>query len=74
MQKFTSEIKKLGLDLGFNKVGLSPAIQPVKSKKFRKLVKKGIFRNHAMDDNIYGKTNGNPKFFPWGKIGYLCRS
>jgi len=33
MQKITSEIKKIGLEIGFDKIGISPAKQPSKSNK-----------------------------------------
>ena len=42
MRNITLEIKKLGLDIGFDKVGISPAIQPPKSNNFKMWLDKGF--------------------------------
>jgi epoxyqueuosine reductase len=42
VQKFTSEIKKIGLDLGFDLVAITSANQPSKSKNLETWLKKGF--------------------------------
>ena len=42
MNKLTSELKKIGLSLGFDKIGITPAIQPPKSKNLEMWLKKGF--------------------------------
>ena len=39
MRKYTLEIKKIGLDIGFDKIGISPADQPLKSKNLETWLK-----------------------------------
>ena len=67
MQKFTSEIKKLGLDLGFNKVGVSPAIQPIKSKNLENWLKKGFSGTMQWMTTYMEKRMEIQKFFPGAK-------
>jgi epoxyqueuosine reductase len=40
MIKITSEIKKIGLNIGFDKIGIAPAIQPSKCKNLEMWLKK----------------------------------
>jgi epoxyqueuosine reductase len=42
MQKITSEIKKIGLDLGFDKIGISVSTQPSKSNNLETWLKNGF--------------------------------
>jgi len=42
VRKFTSEITKIGINLGFDKVGISPATQPSKSKNLETWLNKGF--------------------------------
>jgi len=42
MKIFTSEIKKIGFDLGFDKIGITPATQPSKSKNLVNWLNKGF--------------------------------
>ena len=40
MRKYTSEIKKIGLEIGFNKIGIARADQPSKSQNLETWLKK----------------------------------
>ena len=67
MRKFTQEIKKIGIDLGFDKIGVSPATQPSKSKNLENWLKKGFSGTMHWMVTHKDKRMDLQKFFPGAK-------
>jgi epoxyqueuosine reductase len=67
MRKITSEIKKIGIDLGFDKIGISPAAQPSKSANLETFLKKGFYGSMDWMATHQKKRMDIEKLFPGAK-------
>jgi len=67
MLKITSEIKKLGLELGFDKIGITSAIQPQKSKNLEMWLKNGYAGTMDWMANHQKKRMNIEELFPGAK-------
>ena len=67
MQKLTSEIKKISLELGFDKVGITSAIQPAKSLNLEIWLKRNYHGIMDWMENHADKRMDIQKLFPDAK-------
>ena len=67
MKNFTSEIKKIGLDIGFDKIGISSANQPPKSKNLDRWLDKGFSGIMKWMFTYREKRTDIQSFFPGAK-------
>jgi len=67
MSDITSEIKKIGLDIGFDLVGITSAIQPSKSNNLEQWLKKGFAGTMHWISAYQEKRMNINEFFPGAK-------
>ncbi|MCK4559115.1 MAG: tRNA epoxyqueuosine(34) reductase QueG [Calditrichia bacterium] len=67
MRDLSSEIKKIGLDIGFNKIGITAAIQPSKSKNLEIWLNKGFSGTMEWMVSHQEKRMNIHNFFPGAK-------
>ena len=67
MRNFTLEIKKLGLEVGFNKIGISPANQPPKSNNLKMWLDKGLAGTMQWMKSHQERRMDIEQFFPGAK-------
>jgi epoxyqueuosine reductase len=67
MQNITSEIKRIGLDIGFDKIGMTPAIQPPKSDYLKLWLKNDFHGTMNWMATYQDKRRDIQKFFPGAK-------